>query len=90
MIKAAEVKTERVFMHHPFLAIVCFDTFMINCQIFDGKTVSKITKTNKRHKFGEVGVYKGRPIAIGGTGSAEGAVETFTKNGWKNLESHPR
>ena len=82
-----------------FLALICFnmlesfyddiDSIGVKCGSFDGAISKKSFSLKTNHRHGELGLYKGRPIAIGGY-YAWGDVETLTEEGWIELESHPR
>lgn len=65
-----------------------------DCQLFDGFTVSTTFQTYQDHEFGELGLYNGRPTAVGtangGGFYTNGAVETLTEYGWLSLSDHPR
>ena len=85
------------------LVIVCFDDerFVRNddgsydvtpptqtCDIFNGSNVSTSSKYNDNHAEGGLGLYNGKPTAVGG-GTGPG-VETLTEDGWIRLAPHPR
>ena len=72
--------------------MICFDLLDNNeCQVFDERTVKTVDKTNKPHNYGELALYKGHVLAIGGW-DANGTVEEFTENGWtvSSHLKHPR
>ena len=75
-----------------YLAIICFDDELASkCEFFDGSSLTKTFSTRQRHDYGALGLYHGRPTAVGGSlFSANRAVETLTGKGWIFLQSHPR
>ena len=76
--------------YNEYSAIICFDIrSKKNCELFNGIKVQASSGTSKERLWGQLGIYNGRPTAIGGE-DAKGAVETLTENGWLSLPVHPR
>lgn len=73
-----------------YSAIICIDEESDRkCEKFNTITSRKISPLKIKHWNGALGIYNGRPTAIGGL-DAEGAAETLTGDGWTSVQTHPR
>jgi len=59
------------------------------CETFNGNESVQIAETRNAHKSACMGLNRGQPTIIAGTGSNNGSVETFEISGWQFVQAHP-